>query len=529
MVDLRIYDELHSVQAIRTLVRTWWNLEMAYADSSGYVLDHADGNIFPSGNEFCKKALNSKEGFRRCNESIKAVSDRIKSGRRRSIIVRQCHLGFDVVAAPIHFDGEVVGFLFTGGALHEEPRASQKTELFSSLREFSDGQQSELEAALGKVPRMSERELEHLASMVEYAASEIMKVQTERKGSGTASLATPVPGQLAPAVQKHFGNIVGASESMSEMFALLEKVVKSEATVLVHGESGTGKELIARAIHFHGPRAKKPFVVQNCSAFNDNLLESALFGHIRGSFTGAVKDQKGLFEMADGGTFFLDEIGDMSPALQVKLLRVLQEGTLTPVGATKPVKVNVRIVAASHKDLAELVKTGQFREDLYYRVNVLRISVPPLRDRLEDLPMLVAHFLAKHHHGDGNPPVLAADTMAALANYPWRGNIRELENEMERLNVLAVGTEALSPSMLSPRILEAMTAANAVEPARPVSTTDIAQGATLRELVEGIESEVIHQGLIRTHWNKSQLAKELGISRSNLIQKCSYYKLERKN
>ncbi|MCP4449752.1 MAG: AAA domain-containing protein [Myxococcales bacterium] len=530
MVDLRQFDELHSVHAICILVREWWQLEVAYADASGYVLDHADGNIFPSGNEFCRKALGSQEGFRRCNESLKAVSERLKSGRQRSVIVRQCHLGFDVVAAPIRFGGELVGFIFAGGALHEEPRSGQRSELFSSVREFSDGAQSLLEHALSKVPRTGQAERGHLASMIEYAAAEIMKVQGGRESHSSTIAPSSQGDSVSALVQTKFGNIVGASKSMCDMFGLLEKVVKSEATVLVHGESGTGKELIARAIHFHGPRAKKPFVVQNCSAFNDNLLESALFGHIRGAFSGAVKDQKGLFEMADGGTFFLDEIGDMSTALQVKLLRVLQEGTLTPVGATKPVKVNVRIVAASHKDLGELVKTGQFREDLYYRVNVLRISVPPLRERIEDLPMLVSHFLSKHYHGEGSPPVLAADTMAALAGYPWRGNIRELENEMERLNVLSTGDEAIAPSMLSQRILNAMPRDEIVaKPSRPVCTTDIAQGATLRELVEGIESEVIHQGLIRTHWNKSQLAKELGISRSNLIQKCSYYGLERKN
>jgi len=528
VVDLRNYDELHSVQAIRALVRKWWKLEMAYADSTGYVLDHADGNIFPSGNEFCRKALNSKEGFRRCNESVKAVRERFKSGHKRSIVVRQCHLGFDIVAAPIHFDEVLVGFIFTGGAMHEEPKASRKSELFASVREFSEGKQDELQTAFSQVPRMSEAELGHLSSMVEYAAAEIMKVQQERKGA-TASVALSAEGDVS--VQTRFGDIVGASDSMVTMFELLGKVVKSEATVLVHGESGTGKELIARAIHFHGPRAKKPFVVQNCSAFNDNLLESALFGHVRGAFTGAVKDQKGLFEMADGGTFFLDEIGDMSQALQVKLLRVLQEGTLTPVGATKPVKVDVRIVAASHKDLSELVKIGQFREDLFYRVNVLRIAVPPLRDRIEDLPMLVSHFLKKHYHGTGSPPALAGDTMAALANYSWRGNIRELENEMERINVLATGGDLVSPNMLSPRIVEALPShpSEVARSPRPASKTDIAPGATLREMVEGIESEVIHQGLIRTHWNKSQLAKELGISRSNLIQKCTYYGLERKN
>ncbi len=535
MVDLRTYDKLHAVQLVRTLVRKWWKLELAYADATGYVLDHADGNIFPSGNEFCRKALNSKEGFRRCNESVKTVSDRFRGklrSARRSLLIRQCHLGFDIVAAPIQFDGELLGFLFTGGAMHSEPKVIDKSELFSRVRDFAGGNQEEMEAAFAEVPRMSATELEHLAAMVEYAAGEIMSVHAKRAGtSDDASLPSDDADAGEGTVRKRFGEIVGAAPAMTELFALLEKIVKSEATVLIHGASGTGKELIARAIHYYGPRAKKPFVVQNCSAFNDNLLESALFGHVRGAFTGAVKEQKGLFETANGGTFFLDEIGDMSPALQVKLLRVLQEGILTPVGATKPVKVNVRIVAASHRDLGDMVKKGTFREDLYYRVNVLRISVPPLCDRVEDLPMLTNHFLQKHHHGDGEPPILSAETVAALANYSWPGNIRELENEIERLNVLSNSGEEIAPSMLSPRIVAASAKA-APTPAPRKAVTTVAAGGkarTLRELVEGVESEVIQQGLIRTHWNKSQLAKELGISRSNLIQKCSYYGLDRKN
>jgi DNA-binding NtrC family response regulator len=533
MVDLRTYDKLHAVRLVRTLVRKWWKLELAYADATGYVLDHADGNIFPSGNEFCRKALNSKEGFRRCNESVKNVGDRFRGklrSARRSLLIRQCHLGFDIVAAPIQLNGDLVGFLFTGGAMHSEPRVIDKSELFSRVRDFAGGNQEEMEAAFAQVPRMSATELEHLAAMVEYAAGEIMNVHSDRVGASESQATSDTDAGDEP-VNKRFGEIVGAAPAMKELFALLEKIVKSEATVLIHGASGTGKELIARAIHYYGPRAKKPFVVQNCSAFNDNLLESALFGHVRGAFTGAVKEQKGLFETANGGTFFLDEIGDMSPALQVKLLRVLQEGILTPVGATKPVKVNVRIVAASHRDLGAMVKQGSFREDLYYRVNVLRISVPPLCERVEDLPMLTSHFLKKHHHGEGEPPVLAAETVAALAKYSWPGNIRELENEIERLNVLANGGEEISPSMLSPRIVAASAeAAPTPAPRKPVAT--IAAGGkarTLRELVEGVESEVIQQGLIRTHWNKSQLAKELGISRSNLIQKCSYYGLDRKN
>src|SRR5690606_11514757 len=221
-----------------------------------------------------------------------------------------------------------------------------------------------------------------------------------------------------------YGDIVGSAPAMTEIYRLLDRIVPSESTALIQGESGTGKELIARAIHYLGRRAKQSCVVQNCAAFNDNLLGSALLGHVRGAFTGAVRDQKGLFEVADGGSFFRDEIGDMSPALQVKLLRVLQEGTFTPVGATRPVKVDVRIIAASHKDLGKMVERGEFREDLYYRINVLKVVVPPLRDRIADLPLLVEHFLHKHHHGSGAPPRLSDDAMAALAAYRWPGNIR---------------------------------------------------------------------------------------------------------
>src|SRR5581483_4392123 len=193
-----------------------------------------------------------------------------------------------------------------------------------------------------------------------------------------------------------FENIVGTSGTMQAVFRLLEKIIESDSTVLIQGESGTGKELIARAIHYNGPRQKRAFVVQNCSAFNDNLLESALFGHMKGSFTGAIKDKKGLFEVADGGTFFLDEIGDMSPALQVKLLRLLEEGSFTPVGGTETREVDVRVIAATHKDLQKMVERGEFREDLYYRINVIKILIPPLRERMDDLPILMEHFLRKH-------------------------------------------------------------------------------------------------------------------------------------
>ena len=513
MIDLRPYRSLHSIQLVREVCRRWWGLELAIADAKGYVVDHADGKIFPSQNEFCRLALFSKEGFRRCNESVKIIGDKLQD-RENGAVVHQCHLGFDVVAAPIQLRGETVGFLFTGGSWKEEAGTGARAELVRKVREFAAIETDAAADHAADVPKLGEAELERLRDLISYGAAEIAKVIAAR---------TPIVDAGEPLTHP-FTEIVGSSPAVRDVARLLEKIVKSESTVLIHGESGTGKELVARAIHYHGPRAKGPFVVQNCSAFNDNLLESALFGHVRGAFTGAVKDQKGLFEVADGGTFFLDEIGDMSPALQVKLLRVLQESTFTPVGGTKPVRVDVRIVAASHKDLQAMVARKEFREDLYYRVNVLKVTLPPLRERVGDLPVLAEHFLRKHwkaRPGMEQVPRLADATLDAMVRYQWPGNIRELENEVERMLVLGGDGPEITPDLLSPRI-RAGYEQPVARPAPPLT------GGTLREVMDRVEAEVILQGLIRTHWNKSQLAKELGISRSYLIQKCTHYGLERK-
>jgi transcriptional regulator with PAS, ATPase and Fis domain len=343
------------------------------------------------------------------------------------------------------------------------------------------------------LPALDEEDLARVRDLVASAAAAVERVQ---------------PAVVAPTTFSHpFTEIVGDAAAVRDVVKLLTKVVKSEATVLVHGESGTGKELIARAIHYHGPRAKKPFVVQNCSAFNDNLLESALFGHVRGAFTGAVKDQPGLFQVADGGTFFLDEIGDMSAALQVKLLRVLQEGTFMPVGGTKPVKVDVRIIAASHKELASMVANKQFREDLFYRVNVLKITVPPLRDRVSDIPRLAQFFVIKHWRtakgtdSDIPPPRLSQGALARLVAYPWPGNIRELENEIERMLVLAGDTRELTASMVSARVAGGTSGVNS-------------QARALRDVIATAEADAIVAALGRHGGDRDSAAQDLGISRS---------------
>lgn len=230
-----------------------------------------------------------------------------------------------------------------------------------------------------------------------------------------------------------FTNIIGRSPAMKSLYEMMSKVVETDVPVLITGESGTGKELVATALHVNGPRRERPFVVQNCSAFNENLLESELFGHVKGSFTGANRDKQGLFEVADGGTFFLDELGEMSPALQVKLLRVLQDGTFMPVGGVKQKQVNVRVIAATNRNLEEMVQSGAFREDLYYRLNVVNLRLPPLREREGDIPLLVEFFLTKLSAGPGRDrKEIDADAMAALEGFPWPGNIRQLENEVQR-------------------------------------------------------------------------------------------------
>src|SRR6185295_12067481 len=237
---------------------------------------------------------------------------------------------------------------------------------------------------------------------------------------------------------------------MQDMYSLLDRIAPSDAPVLIQGENGTGKELVSRAIHQGSPRRDHKFVVTNCSAFNDNLLDSELFGHKRGAFTGAVVDKPGLFETADTGTFFLDEIGDMSPALQVKVLRVLQEGTFNRVGDAEMRKVDVRIIAATNRDLAAMVAAGRFREDLYYRIHVLSVTIPALRERRDDVPLLIEHFLARHRRR--GPKELAPECSARMLAYPWPGNVRELENEIERLVVLAGDAQIIGPDLLSSRI-----------------------------------------------------------------------------
>lgn len=319
------------------------------------------------------------------------------------------------------------------------------------------------------------------------------------------------------AERSSFANIIGKSAGMREIFDMIEKLSESDVAVLIVGESGTGKELVARAIHFSSLRKNKPFMAQNCSAFNESILESELFGHVRGAFSGAISDKKGLFEVADGGTFFLDELGEMSPALQAKLLRVLQDGTFIPVGATQERKVNVRVVAATHRNLAEMIKQGKFREDLFYRLNVVKVNLPPLRERKEDLPLLIEHYLnTLCEKNKITRKQLSSEALQALLEYSWPGNVRQLANELERVIIMSGKTQEIVLDILSPEIKSGLKVA---------SEFATAEG-NLKEALNAVEREMILSALKKTKGNRSEAARVLGISRSNLLTKIQEYQIE---
>ncbi len=330
---------------------------------------------------------------------------------------------------------------------------------------------------------------------------------------------------MSKAVER--GEIIGRSDVMQEVFRLVEQVAAARSTVLITGESGTGKELIAKAIHESSPRATRPFVTVNSSNIPSELLESELFGHTRGAFTGAVAAKKGLFEVADGGSIFLDEIGDIPPETQVRLLRVIQEREFTPLGDTAPRRVDVRIVAATNIDLKDAVRQGTFREDLYYRLSVVPIELPPLRDRREDILPLAQHFIHKYNEENGRTvsEQIAPDVLALLESYSWPGNVRELENAIERAVVIAPGDE-ISRECLRPEISDPQSIVTAShDGASNAAVHDIARGVNFYEEVRRFEVDLIRRALEQTGGHQSRAARLLGMNATTLNSKIKTYNI----
>ena len=417
-----------------------------------------------------------------------------------------------VMCLPVRVEGRIMGVIYVDNRLQRGAFTEDDLELVDLLAD-------QAAIAIRNARLVAELRQRNERLVQSQRKIELLNEQLGRKVRDRDSQLAVVRAELDRERGRYdYSSIVGASEGMRRVFQQVDRIVPSELPVLVNGESGTGKELIARAIHFNGPRKDKPFVTENCAALPDSLLESELFGHTRGAFTGAHKAKKGLLEQAHGGTLFLDEIGDMSPEMQKKLLRVLQEGEFRSLGSNDSIHVDVRVIAASHRRLEDLVRTQGFREDLYYRINVLRVDLPPLRERREDIPLLAEALRAKAAREAGRPgPVLPREVISALVAYDWPGNVRELENEMRRLVVMAC--EEVQLDLLSTAILERRSLrAPAGEPGSAVLL-----GGSIREAVADLERRSIEAALVQAGGNKSRAAQALGISRFALQRKLDKY------
>ena len=506
------FDKMHVIRKLKEIVGKWWRVQINFTDKKGFLRGVPEGKFFNPLNPICQAIVADTKGFSKRVETARKTT--VESMHSKKAKVSQDATGFSVISVPITVKGDFLGTVFGDGFIVEDTAAAQKVMIASYLeRDFPE--RKDLLTKLEQLPVLSTKELHYLTELINLVVDEILVMH--RYLDDEKSKVSELSKELG---QRYgFDRMIGKSMAMQDLYRLLERVCDSETTVLIQGENGTGKELIAKALHYNSKRKNKRFLIVNCGAFNENLLESELFGHLKGSFTGAVKDKKGLFEAADGGTLFLDEIGDTSMQMQVKLLRVLQEGTFTPVGSTEVRRGNVRVLAATNRNLTEMVKNMEFREDLYYRLNVINVVVPPLRDRKDDIVLLADHFLTKFAKtSNSTKKIIRQECMERLMDHEWPGNVRELENEVERLCVLAGDLKEISSDQLSPRIKES------TKKKFPGLRVD----GNLKDSLEVMEKQMILDGLERTGWNKSKLAKELGISRAGLITKVQKYGLEKR-
>ncbi|MCG3133939.1 MAG: Anaerobic nitric oxide reductase transcription regulator NorR [Planctomycetes bacterium] len=416
-----------------------------------------------------------------------------------------------VLAIPLRDRDEVLGALYLDNRLARRAFDSDDLRMLEALAD--QAAVAIRNARLFAQTEQSRREVEESRRRVE-ALNAQLEVIVRGQTVELENLREAVRARQALGTKHEYREIVGRSPAILQTLRLLDRVVESEVPVHICGESGTGKELVARAVHAYGPRRAGPFVSENCAALTETLLESELFGYVKGAFTGADKPRKGLFELAHKGTLFLDEVGDMSPGMQRKLLRVLQEGEVRPVGGVEPIKVDVRILSASNRDLAAMVETGEFREDLFYRLRVLHVRLPSLRERKEDIPVLVASFLDREAKRSGGRPLrLAPGVLESLLRYDWPGNVRELENECMRMTALA--TEVVEADVLSDQV-------RGYVPRGP----DIGSPDDIRDLnvlVEQVEVGEIRKALALHGSNKTRAADALRISRFALQRKLEKY------
>lgn len=523
MIDWKSIKELHVNKKLEQIISGWYGVDIFYADEQGRVqFVKQPDYLFKS--PFFKLQMSQSFGHDWLESDVEKVFEHFNSENVHFFEYSAFFPHTYGFACKVIIEGDIHGAIFAYPYLKENCTQEQLEQIVAKMKECG---MSEEEARLScsKLKKFTENDFTRMKELVGIVTDEISTFHSEisKREARIMELNSEIGNKY------RYHNLIGKSKKMQTVYHLLSKVSNSESTILIQGENGTGKEMVAKAIHYNSLRKDAVFMAVNCSAFNDNLLDSELFGHVKGAFTGAIKDKKGVFEVTNGGTLFLDEIGDTSPSMQVKLLRILQEGTFMPVGATTPKKVNVRVIAATNKNLKEMIAKGEFREDLYYRINVINVALPALRERQEDIPVLMEFFLQKRCEEAGVPlKTFSKKCLEKMLDYHWPGNVRELQNEVERLVVIAGEDKTITPDLLSSRILEDRDPHSHSSSGGSSFLKGVNINGSLKDALEELEILMIREGLKRCAFNKSKLAKELGISRAGLIMKVEKYGLDKR-
>lgn len=518
MINWKEIGNLHVILKLEEILLKWFGVETMFTDTHFKIRSGQVESNYNFKNHFFKVQMKMPHGHDMMGQDIEKLTDSfLESGE--SVVVFDGHLpNVKGVASKIVVDGEFLGCILGYPFVMDSITTEEEARLHKAMV-AAGALESDVKASLSHLKKMSVQDVDYLKELVDLVSDEVETFHNEI--SKREERIQELHSELGDKFRYH--NMIGKAKVMQKIYSLLERVAKSDSSVLIQGSNGTGKELVAKAVHYGSPRKDNQFVAVNCSAFNENLLDSELFGHVKGAFTGAIKDKPGLFEVANGGTLFLDEVGDTSLSMQVKLLRVLQEGTYLPVGADGPKRTDVRIIAATNRNLKEMMQNGDFREDLFYRINVINVTLPSLKERHEDIPLLIEHFLKKRCDEAGMPmKQFSKKCMEKMLDYSWPGNVRELENEIERLVVLAGHDKMIQPDLLSTRIFEQ-------DKRSAVASRGINTSGKLKDALEELEAMMIREGLKRTGFNKSRLAKELGVSRASLIMKVEKYGLDKRN
>ncbi len=508
MIDWNKIIKSHVVKMFKKVCYKWWGMDIQFFDEHG----DCKSKDIPLQNHFCQLMHTTEEGAKSCLKVYKKNLKMLSKSQRAFGF--ECHAGLHVVASPIFSKGKYVGSMVGSGIRFSKKDSRQNINVKDlstlGLKEAS------IEQAQNKLKNLNGPSEEYINDFMELVAGDVIVFYEMLQEKMNAIRRQEMfQGKV---YDEKYKSIIGNSPIIREVFNTLDLIENYENPVLIEGESGTGKELFAAAIHYNSLRKDKIFIIQNCSTFSDTLLSSELFGHEKGSFTGAISDKKGLFEIADSGTLFLDEIGEMDRNAQAKLLRVLEDGTFYRVGGAELKEVDVRVIVATNRELKKQVEKGLFREDLFYRINTIHITLPPLRERKGDVERLVNYFLESHaeiHNTEKKD--IAPDVIELMKVYDWPGNIRELRNLIERLIILSGKEKTIEYKHLPVEI--------AASPHSELHVGDRKKDYKLKDALKYFEKDIIEEKLRNSNWNKTETSLELGISRASLNNKIEEYKI----